>query len=41
VDITYQLAMFGAILAASSYFLIAGTIGFRHGKEEVDVDLHK
>jgi hypothetical protein len=38
VDISYQIAMFIAILAASGYFLYLGTIGTRGEEKGMDVE---
>jgi hypothetical protein len=38
MDISYQIAMFAAILAASGYFLYLGTIGMRGNKKEIDAE---
>jgi hypothetical protein len=38
VDISYQLAMFAAILAASGYFLYLGIIGTRGDEKEIDAE---
>ena len=38
MDISYQIAMFAAILAAGGYFLYIGTIGTRGNKKEIDAE---